>query len=207
MVKLSQQRTLLSRAGPAPCPWCGTGSRWVNPRLMLDLGGCELGCLSAAVLGSTCTGRCYRGFLPPAPGSKGGLLAVPLCQCCCGEAASIAASLRGGGRLVALSRPGFLFSAVCSLQQLRRCVPTAGSRAGLLAAASSTALARKEHNGPCWQYLCWHFHLGKESLLALALSPAWGRTEGLNGTISQVLLSTFHFREGKIAASVCERRE
>lgn len=109
-----------------------------------------------------------------APGSKGGLLVVLLCQrfvCCCGEAAGIAASLGGGGRLVALSLTSFLFSC---LQQLNRHVLSAGSRAGLLAAASGRALARKERNGPCWQPPCWHFHLGEGSLLALALSPGLG---------------------------------
>lgn len=88
-----------SSGAPAPRPRCGMGDRRVNPRLVLNLGGCD-----PAV--PTCTGRCCRGFLPPAPGSKGGLLAMPLC---CLKAAGIAASLRGGGRLVALSCPGFLF--------------------------------------------------------------------------------------------------
>lgn len=99
----------------------------------------------------------------------------------------------------------FFFSAVCSLQQLSQCVPSAGSRAGLLVAASGRALARKEHNGHCWQHLCWHFHLGKGLLLALALSPAWERMEGLNCTLSPE--KGISLQREEFAVSVCERRE
>lgn len=90
------------------------------------------------------------------------------------QPASLGASVEGG-RLIAPSLPGFLFSVLCSLQQLSQHVPGAGSCTGLLVAASGRALARKERNGPCRQHPCWPFQLDEGPLLALALSLDLGK--------------------------------